>query len=43
MGNSRAGTTEDGVKDALGITGDNIVFASADGKIMFFTKSYIEN
>ena len=30
------------MKDALGITGDNIVFASGDGKIMFFTKSYIE-
>lgn len=42
IGNSRDGTTEDGVKDALGITGDNIVFASGDGKIMLFTKSYIE-
>ena len=43
VGNSKVGTTEDGVKDALGITGDNIVFASGDGKIMLFTKSYIED
>lgn len=42
MGNSKGVTTEDSVKDALGITGDNIVFASGDGKIMLFTKSYIE-
>lgn len=43
IGNGKSSASEEGVKDALGITGDNIVFASADGKIMLFTKSYIED
>lgn len=43
IGNGKRSASEEGVKDALGITGDNIVFASGDGKIMLFTKSYIED